>query len=142
MPPEVRDPADPQEWLRRARSNLARARAGQVAPEVAVEDLCFDAQQAAEKEIKAFLVARGIRFPKTHSLADLVTRLRDSGVLVPDAVAESVVLTPYAVEFRYPGPTEPLTDEEYASAVQLAEVVVRWVEGSLPEPAPPEPDGE
>ena len=28
MPPEIRGAGDPKEWLRRARSNLARARIG------------------------------------------------------------------------------------------------------------------
>jgi hypothetical protein len=39
-------PTDPHEWLRRARSNLARAKS-QI-PEACLEDLCFDAQQASE----------------------------------------------------------------------------------------------
>jgi len=30
---------------------------------VYLEDLCFNAQQAAEKAIKALLIAYGIRFP-------------------------------------------------------------------------------
>ena len=40
-------PTDPREWLNRAKSNLAGA--GQATPGVYLEDLCFDAQQAAEK---------------------------------------------------------------------------------------------
>src|SRR5829696_10527795 len=56
MPPERRPPDDPREWLNRARSNLVRAQA--ILPGVYLEDLCFDAQQAAEKAIKAVLIAR------------------------------------------------------------------------------------
>jgi hypothetical protein len=52
---------DPREWLNRARSNLAHAQA--VSPEVFLEDLCFDAQQAAEKAIKAIFICRGEAFP-------------------------------------------------------------------------------
>lgn len=40
-------PDDPQEWLNRARSNLALAK--NRIPDVYIEDLCFEAQQAAEK---------------------------------------------------------------------------------------------
>jgi HEPN domain-containing protein len=47
MPPNDRDPTGPHEWLRRARSNLARARADRNLPDVLYEDLCFDTQQAA-----------------------------------------------------------------------------------------------
>jgi HEPN domain-containing protein len=53
MPPERRPPDDPREWINRARSNLVRAQT--TLPGVYLEDLCFDAQQAAEKAIKAVL---------------------------------------------------------------------------------------
>jgi hypothetical protein len=43
MPPERRPPDDPIEWLNRARSNLARARADINLPDIYLEDLCFDA---------------------------------------------------------------------------------------------------
>ncbi len=59
-------PDDPREWLMRARSNLAHGRA--VILEVCLEDLCFDAQQAAEKAIKAVWIHRGVRFPYVHNL--------------------------------------------------------------------------
>ncbi|HEV3257302.1 MAG TPA: HEPN domain-containing protein [Gemmataceae bacterium] len=48
-------PDDPREWLNRARSNLARA--GHTMPGVYLEDLCFDAQQAAEKSRGATMIA-------------------------------------------------------------------------------------
>ncbi len=54
MPPEESSVGTPQEWLRRAKSNLARAK--QPKPDEAIwEDLCFDAQQAAERAVKAVL---------------------------------------------------------------------------------------
>ena len=58
MAPRLRDSGDPAEWLRHARSNLSRCRADRRLPDVLFEDLCFDAQQAAEKAIKAVLVSR------------------------------------------------------------------------------------
>jgi HEPN domain-containing protein len=63
-----RDPTNPRTWLLRARSNLRRAALGPQHPEVFLEDLCWDAQQAAEKALKALCIHRGIAFPKTHSL--------------------------------------------------------------------------
>ncbi len=65
MPPEGRDPSDPRSWLRRARSNLARARIGRSSPEILLEDSCFDAQQAAEKAIKAVWVSQHAESPLT-----------------------------------------------------------------------------
>jgi HEPN domain-containing protein len=48
MPPRRRAPGTPQEWLARAKSNLAMARREKTG-EVFWEALCFEAQQAAEK---------------------------------------------------------------------------------------------
>lgn len=53
MPPERFRPEDPMEWLNRARSNLVRAKEVFHISGVYLEDLCFDAQQAAEKALKA-----------------------------------------------------------------------------------------
>lgn len=92
MPPNYRDPTQAAEWLRRARSNLARARAGRSAPEVLYEDLCFDSQQAAEKAIKAVLVHRQISFPKTHDIIDLLTILQRSGIEVPQDIQQADLL--------------------------------------------------
>jgi HEPN domain-containing protein len=43
-------PDDPREWLNRAQSNLAQAMGGASIPSVYLEDLCFNAQQAAERD--------------------------------------------------------------------------------------------
>lgn len=132
MPPEHRDPTKPAEWLRRARSNLAKAKADRRIPEVLYEDLCFDAQQAAEKAIKALLVYRNVLFPKTHDIMDLPTLLHQSGMKVPEEIRHADFLTGYAVEARYPGMSEEVTAEDYEEALVLAERVVRWVESIIP----------
>ena len=115
MPPERFPPDDPREWLNRAQSNLTRAKAK--IPEVYLEDLCFDAQQAAEKAMKALLIKHGITFPYTHDLAKLLTLLEEAGEEIPEAVREAGRLTRFAVVSRYPGLIEPVTDEEYQRAV-------------------------
>ena len=122
-------PDDPREWLNRAKSNLAIAR--NRIPGAYLEDLCFEAQQAAEKSIKARLIARDINFPYVHDLALLLSLLEEDGECLPDAVRQSATLTPYAVFTRYPTPVRPLTLEEYDVAVEIAEAVVRWAEESL-----------
>ena len=56
--PERYPPEDPREWLNRARSNLALANMHGAG--VYLEDLCFNAQQAVEKAIKALLIQRHV----------------------------------------------------------------------------------
>ena len=54
MPRRAVPTGTPEEWLRRAKSNLVRAK--QVKPAGAYwEGLCFDTEQAAEKAVKAIL---------------------------------------------------------------------------------------
>ena len=126
MPAERHAPNDPREWLNRARSSLLRAR--MQASGVYLEDLCFDAQQATEKAIKAVLIHRGVRFPYVHDLGRLLGLLDEAGVAVPADVARAAELSGYAVESRYPGLGEPVSAEEYQRAVTIAESVLRWAE--------------
>lgn len=74
------------DWLQRAKSNMARARAGKVSSEVLYEDLCYDAQQAAEKALKALCIAHGIFFPRTHDIAYLMELLEKGNVSIPEDV--------------------------------------------------------
>ena len=125
----------PREWLARAKGDLALARAS-LPKGGFYEDLCFHAQQAAEKALKSVYLHYGRPFRYTHDLEELITSLRRNGLTVPDDVAEAVVLTNYAFEARYPGLDEPVVEEEYLRAVSLAERVVHWaeslVEGKTP----------
>jgi HEPN domain-containing protein len=129
MPPERFSPDDPREWLNRARSNLARAQTK--ISGVYLEDLCFDAQQTAEKAIKALLIKRGVTFPYIHDLAHLVTLLETAGQEIPDFVRRAEALSRYAVVTRYPGVAEPVTEVHYQEAVAIAKAVLEWVEDGL-----------
>ena len=63
-----------------------------------------------------------------------------SELAVPLEVREAAMLTDYATFARYPGPGEPVTASEYATALDLARRVVRWAESLLA--PPPEPGRE
>lgn len=128
-PPERFPPNDPREWMNRARSNLVRAK--NWIPGVYLEDLCFDAQQAAEKAIKAVMIALDIEFPYVHDLDRLLTLLESAGHRVPDDVHRSERLTRYATAARYPGMERAVSEQEYAEATAVAEAVVQWAEQRL-----------
>ena len=128
-PHERLAPDDPQEWMRRARSNLAHAR--NHTPDVEFEDLCFDAQQAAEKAIKAVMIARNIEFPYVHDLDRLLDVLEETGETIPEGIRAVRTLTRYASITRYPNMGSPVSLQQYTEAVALAEAVVQWAEASL-----------
>ena len=102
-----------------------------LAPDVYLEDLCFDAQQAAEKAIKALLILRRQTFPYVHDLADLLTLLERAGEPIPASVKEATALSSFAVETCYQNPEEPVTQDEYRRALRLAEETVRWAEALI-----------
>jgi HEPN domain-containing protein len=130
MPPDPNELGTAYVWLRRAKSNLIRAK--QPKPEeVLWEVLCFDTQQAAEKALKAVLVARRIPFRFVHDIAELLTLLENQGVMLPERIKVSAELTDYSVESRYPGPFEPITEEEFQRALKIAEEVVAWAESLI-----------
>jgi len=125
------DPTDPLTWLARARSNLKIAESGSDWPGVFLEDLCFDAQQAAEKALKAVCVHHALDFPKTHSLVILMDILESASLEVPPEVKAADGLTSYAVQARYPGWGEDVTEGEYQRTLELARRVVSWASGIL-----------
>jgi HEPN domain-containing protein len=118
VPLESQTPGSASDWLRRARSDLALAGAP-VPVGVLYEDLCFHAQQAAEK-------AENREFRYTHDLSELMDGLEGFGITVPDEVREAAELTEFAWQARYPGPAEPVAEAEYHRAVTLAARVVEW----------------
>jgi len=95
---------------------------------VLLEDLCFNAQQAAEKALKAVCIHHNIDFPKTHSLVRLIDLLEAQGLSLPDEIKEADILTQYAVQTRYPGWDEAITPLEYQEALKLAARVLFWAE--------------
>jgi len=120
---------DASEWIRRARSDLALARAKSEG--VYLEDLCFHAQQAAEKAIKALLIRHGVRFPYVHDLAVLLKLLEKARGDLPSHIRRAARLTRFAVQTRYPGAAPPISEEKYQEALKLAVEVLHWAEVQL-----------
>jgi HEPN domain-containing protein len=117
------------DWLRHAQSDLAIA-AVRKSRRMLYEHQCFHAQQAAEKAVKAILVASGLSVPRSHDLAFLLAQLPRE-IALPVALVELPLLTKYAVQLRYPGETEPVTSVDRRMALRLAQAAVEWAEQQL-----------
>ncbi|MCK6485065.1 MAG: HEPN domain-containing protein [Phycisphaerae bacterium] len=98
MTPDVR------QWLEKAEGDWHTANRELRARKCPNYDAtCFHAQQAAEKYMKGSLLQHNASFPRTHDLAallDLLRTLRNDWELLR---ADVILLTQYAVFFRYPG---------------------------------------
>lgn len=73
--------------------------------ELAVEEgiwnqVCFHAQQCAEKSLKAVLSSHGHLPPRTHKLADLVSFLGEE--VPPDLGDDLLLLDRFYIPTRYP----------------------------------------
>lgn len=130
MPRPDPAPGSAADWLARARGDLALAQVSLPAGAF-LEDLCYHAQQAAEKAVKAVYQCRNTRFEYTHDLGELLAGLVGFGVDVPADVLKGAELTVYSWAARYPSTFEPVTDEEYEEAVRLASTVVKWADNMV-----------
>ena len=110
-----------QQWLDKARKDLAT---GEILLREEFEDYenaGFHAQQGAEKFIKAFLVRHQIQFPKSHDIAVLRQLVARVDPRLAEKLAAADALTPYGVEFRYPGDLPSVSRDEGETALRLAE---------------------
>jgi HEPN domain-containing protein len=89
--------------------------------------ICFHAQLAAEKYMKALLVARRVRPKRTHDLSVLLAMLRDAGCALPDPDQDCTMLTEHAVEPRYVAGATTLDEPAARAATDAVERIVRAV---------------
>jgi len=116
----------PEQWLAYAESDLRLAQLAAGDPLVLPELVCFHAQQAAEKALKAVLRFKQVDFPWTHDLEELLRLVEEAGVALPEAVREAGFLSVYAVGARYPGYWDRIDQQEVEEALREAERVLQW----------------
>ncbi len=120
-----------RQWVEKAEHDLLNIENNLAASEIPWDTVCFHAQQCTEKYLKALLTLRGIEFPKSHDLTELVALIpADLHLDVSPAIFEE--LNPYAIETRYPGLWEPIEREDGIRAVDSARRVREAVRALLP----------
>lgn len=117
-------------WLDYAESDLQAARTLVESTEFYPRQVCFLAQQAGEKALKAILVFLEIQFPHTHDL-DHIRELIPTGWKVKEAFPQLYDLSVWAVESRYPGDMPDVLEHEARETLHLAESVFEAVKAEL-----------
>lgn len=98
-------------------------------PQVHISMVCFHAQQAVEKSLKAVLFTHQIEFRRTHNLTELSQLLHQHGVETPVTDDQLRRLNIFAVTFRYDDiDIDLITREDAASWVADAR---RWAENQV-----------
>ena len=103
---------DYERWFRKAENDLLNIINNLKADEIPADTLCFHAQQAAEKYLKAYLVSKNIVFPKTHDLELLVRTAEKSNPVFKAILKTAIGLIDYGITPRYPDLIyEPTVDD-------------------------------
>jgi len=126
-----------KEWLLLAKNDLASGQYQLQSAEQFTRQVSFQAQQCAEKAIKAMLVWHQVRFAKQHDLRYLGDLLLDKEPTLQLVIDQATNLNPYAVMIRYPGFAEVPTLNEAVEALKVAEKLYNEILGKLPKETHP-----
>ena len=116
-------------WIKKAENDLKSAQLLFDAEEKRLTDIiCFHAQQAVEKALKAYLSSVSVRAGKTHDIATLLALCMDTDEEFKILPVEKLErLTFYAVEVRYPDEFYQPSVEESKEAIKIAEDVINFI---------------
>jgi HEPN domain-containing protein len=87
-----------QQWFKKAEEDIYTIELLIKDVDAPVSVICFHLQQAEEKYLKAYLVARNIFFPKTHDLSKLINLCLKFNKIESIAIR----LSEFGVSPRYP----------------------------------------
>lgn len=91
-----------REWLEKAEEDYGFVSHVISDEETFFAPLCFHCQQAAEKHLKAFLIAKGRPLRKIHSLKALLRECSEIDGDFGQLSTDSKELDPYYIDTRYP----------------------------------------
>lgn len=120
-------------WLAKAMNDLLNADNNLKSEKVPFDTVCFHCQQAAEKLLKAYLVGKRRSYPITHDLFLILEKILSLNNEAEDLRDSLAILTPYAVEIRYPDNWHMPSEEDAKEARDAASNVLKWLKNALPE---------
>ena len=127
----------PYRWLRQAEGDLQAARTSLQGGHH--EWACFQAQQSAEKALKALLYQQGLTSLFTHSVADLVIEASKSFGDISRVESDAKLLDTFYLAARYPNalasdraPVDYCSREEAERCLSSAESILIAVKSTMP----------
>jgi HEPN domain-containing protein len=122
-----------RQWMTKAANDLLNADNNLNAETIPLDTVCFHCQQAAEKLLKAFLVGKGRTYPITHDLLAILENILPTNSEAERLRDDLALLTPYAVEVRYPDDFYMPSLLDAREAREAADRVKQWLETAAPE---------
>ena len=124
-----------QEWVEKADEDFEFALVNLREGKPFIAQICFHFQQAAEKYLKGYIVARDLEFRKTHDLSMLLSICISQDSAFEVLSEECEYLNTFYVESRYPvhWPTD-FSRTEAENSSQAAEKIRSLVKKQLRSP--------
>jgi len=101
-------------------------------PKISYAIFGFCAQQSAEKALKAWISAHGLKYPKTHDLAELFFILEKQGKGLGQ-FKSLIAFTPYAVQFRYYAYEKVPEIMDRGEAIKIIQELIDLVDSQIKE---------
>ena len=122
----------PPAWVKKAESDLLCIRNELNSSQIPWDIVCFHAQQAAEKYLKAFLVTHKAEPDYTHDLIRLLRNCAQFEASLASLEKDCRELNSYAADVRYPS-FDDATDEIMGrAAVAATERICETIRRRLP----------
>lgn len=93
--------------------------------------IAFHCQQAVEKSIKGILIYYGKDFKYSHYLPYLINLLSQVIPISEEVEDKAILLNQYSVEIRYPNSSQPLSEEDIANTLSIADYFMEMAIGII-----------
>ena len=116
-----------QAWLTKARNDLLNIENNLRSETIPWDTVCYHAQQAAEKALKAYLLFHRTPIPRTHDLLSLLARCVEHDSSLSALEDACISLNAYATGSRYPTdtfePDETMGRGAYSTACTVYDAI-------------------
>ena len=124
-----------QEWLAKAEEDYGFA-VESIRDTSYYAPVCFHFHQAAEKYLKAFIIAHDLEFRPVHNLLELVRICQAKAPDVSEIEEACYYLNPFYIDTRYPVHWPTHYDKKIADrAMECAAAIRSWILSSLKSPS-------
>ena len=105
------------EWIEKAENDYAAVQQLLLGSNPLHDIICFHAQQCIEKYLKAWLQEANVPVPRTHNLEELLALIIPTLPAWCDWQPDFKIITEYAVESRYLGPSRTAENTQHATHI-------------------------
>ena len=119
------------DWITKAMGDLRSSRKLIKDDNETLDTAAYHTQQCAEKSLKAFLIFKGQKVPKTHDLETLLEYCLDHDQTFAQLRNGTEALSSYATYTRYPDDCFDIDREEVLDAIKHAESILKFVKEKI-----------